>query len=323
MRWAVAGAVAPSCSRSLVSLLLGVQDLPPGEVLDAVRGARTEGETAAIVSSRVDRTVIALVVGASMALSGVVLQGLTRNPIAEPGILGLNSGAALAVVLGISFLGLTTVTGLCRGRPRRHHRRRHPRAVTDRHGTAQQRTDRDGPGRRGRDGPGAEPHRRRPRHRPGRPRQLPLLAGRLGRGREASSVVEVRRSSSWGRARADRRADAQRGRARRRPGPRARAERRPPPGPRRRGGAARGLRQRPRRPDRVRRPRGPAPRAVRRRYRLPPGARRPLLLGPLFVVLADIVGSLVARPSEVQAGIVCAVLGAPVLVAVVRRAQGL
>ena len=46
-----------------------------------------------------------------MALSGVVLQGLTRNPIAEPGILGLNSGAALAVVLGIRFLGLTTVTG--------------------------------------------------------------------------------------------------------------------------------------------------------------------------------------------------------------------
>ena len=44
-----------------------------------------------------------------MALSGVVLQGLTRNPIAEPGI-GLNSGAALAVVL-IRFLGLTTVTG--------------------------------------------------------------------------------------------------------------------------------------------------------------------------------------------------------------------
>ena len=92
-------------------LLLGVQDLAPGAVLDALRGAQADGETAAIVSSRVDRTVVALVVGASVALSGVVLQGLTRNPIAEPGILGLNSGAALAVVLGIRFLGLTTVTG--------------------------------------------------------------------------------------------------------------------------------------------------------------------------------------------------------------------
>jgi iron complex transport system permease protein len=48
-----------------------------------------------------------------------------------------------------------------------------------------------------------------------------------------------------------------------------------------------------------------------------------LLLGPVFVVLADILGRIVARPSEVQAGIICAVLGAPVLVAVVRRVKGL
>ncbi|HEU5242370.1 MAG TPA: iron chelate uptake ABC transporter family permease subunit, partial [Ornithinibacter sp.] len=47
------------------------------------------------------------------------------------------------------------------------------------------------------------------------------------------------------------------------------------------------------------------------------------VLGSAFVVLADIVGRLVARPSEVQAGIVCAVLGAPVLIAVVRRVRGL
>jgi iron complex transport system permease protein len=48
-----------------------------------------------------------------------------------------------------------------------------------------------------------------------------------------------------------------------------------------------------------------------------------LLVGPAFVVLADVAGRLVARPSEVQAGIVCAVVGAPVLVALVRRVRGL
>ena len=48
-----------------------------------------------------------------------------------------------------------------------------------------------------------------------------------------------------------------------------------------------------------------------------------LLGGAAFVVLADVVGRLVASPSEVQAGIVCAVIGAPVLVAVVRRVRGL
>jgi len=94
-----------------LSVFVGVQALAPGAVLDALRGAPVDGETSAVVSARVARTLIALIVGASVALSGVVLQGLTRNPIAEPGILGLNSGAALAVVLGIRFLGLTTVTG--------------------------------------------------------------------------------------------------------------------------------------------------------------------------------------------------------------------
>ena len=107
----VAAGLALVALTSLVSVLVGVQPLPPGDVLDALRGMPVSGETAAIVASRVDRTVIGLVVGAAIALSGVVLQGLTRNPIAEPGILGLNAGAALAVVISIRFLGVTDVTG--------------------------------------------------------------------------------------------------------------------------------------------------------------------------------------------------------------------
>ena len=63
-------------------------------------------ETAAIVASRVDRTVIGLVVGAAIALSGVVLQGLTRNLFADHAILRLNAGAVLAVALGNRLLGL-------------------------------------------------------------------------------------------------------------------------------------------------------------------------------------------------------------------------
>ncbi|WP_377638996.1 FecCD family ABC transporter permease [Oryzobacter terrae] len=111
MALALAGSLVVAGLAVAASLLLGVQDLAPGAVLDAVLGRDTDAQTTAILASRVDRTVIALVVGAAVALSGVVLQGLTRNPIAEPGILGLNSGAALAVVLGIRFLGISTVTG--------------------------------------------------------------------------------------------------------------------------------------------------------------------------------------------------------------------
>ena len=55
------------------------------------------------------RTVLAVMVGAALAVAGVVMQGLTRNPLAEPGILGVNAGASLSVVLSMSLLGLTDV----------------------------------------------------------------------------------------------------------------------------------------------------------------------------------------------------------------------
>jgi iron complex transport system permease protein len=93
------------------SLLLGVQPLAPAAVLRALTGDPADPATAAVVAARVDRTLIGLVVGAAVAVSGAVLQGLSRNPVAEPGILGLNAGAALAVVLGIRFLGLDGVGG--------------------------------------------------------------------------------------------------------------------------------------------------------------------------------------------------------------------
>ncbi len=96
---------------AVLSVLVGVQTTDPGAVLDALRGVGVDPDTSGIVASRVDRTLIAIVVGLCVAVSGAVLQGLTRNPVADPGILGLNAGAALAVVIGIRFLGLSTVQG--------------------------------------------------------------------------------------------------------------------------------------------------------------------------------------------------------------------
>ena len=61
----------------------------------------------AVYEARLERTVLALVVGAALGLAGAVLQGLTRNPLAEPGILGINAGAAFAMVVAISFLGVS------------------------------------------------------------------------------------------------------------------------------------------------------------------------------------------------------------------------
>ena len=57
------------------------------------------------------RTLIGLMVGAALALAGTVLQGITRNPIADPGILGISQGASVGVVLAIAFAGIHTLTG--------------------------------------------------------------------------------------------------------------------------------------------------------------------------------------------------------------------
>ncbi len=71
----------------------------------------TDTEQLVIRELRVPRTVLGLLVGAALGLAGTLMQGVTRNPLADPGILGVNAGAALAVVVAISVFGVTTVLG--------------------------------------------------------------------------------------------------------------------------------------------------------------------------------------------------------------------
>jgi iron complex transport system permease protein len=62
-------------------------------------------------SLRVPRTVLGLAVGAALGLAGAVMQGVTRNPLADPGILGIEAGASLAVVIGIYAFGIGSLAG--------------------------------------------------------------------------------------------------------------------------------------------------------------------------------------------------------------------
>ncbi|WP_166873774.1 MULTISPECIES: iron chelate uptake ABC transporter family permease subunit [unclassified Salinibacterium] len=96
----------------LLSLALGARDVPLGSVFDAVF-APTAGNTDHLVvrDLRVPRTVVGIVAGACLGLAGAIMQGITRNPIADPGLLGVNAGASLCVVLAISFLGITAPAG--------------------------------------------------------------------------------------------------------------------------------------------------------------------------------------------------------------------
>ncbi|HEU0256702.1 MAG TPA: iron ABC transporter permease [Microbacteriaceae bacterium] len=88
----------------------------PGPVVAGLRDAlgghasHLSGD-AAVVFTRVPRTAVGLVVGVALGLAGTVMQGVTRNPLADPGILGVNGGAAFGVVLALYAFGVNGISG--------------------------------------------------------------------------------------------------------------------------------------------------------------------------------------------------------------------
>ncbi|WP_409295533.1 FecCD family ABC transporter permease [Peribacillus sp. SCS-26] len=95
----------------LVSLSLGAASISPKEVFAALTGSGTPKQELILFQFRMPAIVLAIMVGAGMAVSGTILQSITRNELADPGILGINAGSGLAVVIYISFLQ-TAVGGL-------------------------------------------------------------------------------------------------------------------------------------------------------------------------------------------------------------------
>jgi iron complex transport system permease protein len=94
---AVAGAV-------VLSTVLGSRAVSPGALLNA------SDPLHAVYVARLERTLLGLVVGASLGLAGACMQGLTRNPLADPGLLGVNAGASFAMVLAISVFGVSQLS---------------------------------------------------------------------------------------------------------------------------------------------------------------------------------------------------------------------
>ncbi|KQP56752.1 iron ABC transporter permease [Agreia sp. Leaf283] len=96
----------------VLSLLLGSRSIDLSSVVDAVLGRGGDAvEGMVVLDLRVPRTVLGLAAGAALGLAGTLMQGLTRNPLADPGLLGVNSGASLAVVVAIAVFGVTTPSG--------------------------------------------------------------------------------------------------------------------------------------------------------------------------------------------------------------------
>jgi len=94
------------------SLAIGARDIPLSTVLDALRyGRDVTLDAAVVVDGRLPRTLIGLLAGVGLGVSGALIQAVTRNPLADPGILGVSFGAAFAVAIAVGVLGITTPTG--------------------------------------------------------------------------------------------------------------------------------------------------------------------------------------------------------------------
>ncbi|MGY1664014.1 FecCD family ABC transporter permease, partial [Geodermatophilus sp. SYSU D00705] len=93
------------------SVTIGSRDVGWSDIVAAVGGS-SDNIGQAAVTKRIPRTLLAVLVGAALGLSGAVMQGVTRNPLADPGVLGINMGASLAVVVGLAWFGLFSSTSI-------------------------------------------------------------------------------------------------------------------------------------------------------------------------------------------------------------------
>lgn len=91
----------------LLSLVIGTRDVAWADVTAAL-GGQVDTIAQAAVAMRIPRTVLAVLAGAALGLAGAVMQGVTRNPLADPGILGVNMGASLAVVIGVAWFNIAS-----------------------------------------------------------------------------------------------------------------------------------------------------------------------------------------------------------------------
>lgn len=96
----------------IISLNLGSFSIEPLEVVKTLFGQGTKKQEIVLFNIRLPRIVIAIFVATALAVSGTILQGITKNDLADPGILGINSGAALAVVIYIYFMNGNVYDGV-------------------------------------------------------------------------------------------------------------------------------------------------------------------------------------------------------------------
>ena len=91
----------------IFSISLGAKSIAFSKVVDVLLGNDPDSLEATIILQRIPRTVFGILAGGALGMSGALMQSITRNPIADPSILGVNTGASLFVVVGIAFFNIT------------------------------------------------------------------------------------------------------------------------------------------------------------------------------------------------------------------------
>ena len=92
---------------AIFSISFGAKQIAFSKVIDVLLGKDSDSIEATVILQRVPRTVFGILAGGALGISGALMQSITRNPIADPSILGVNTGASLFVVAGIAFLNIT------------------------------------------------------------------------------------------------------------------------------------------------------------------------------------------------------------------------
>ena len=92
---------------AMFSVSLGVKRIAFSKVMEVIFGNDLDSIQATIILQRIPRTVFGILAGGALGISGALMQSITRNPIADPSILGVNTGASLFVVAGIAFFNIT------------------------------------------------------------------------------------------------------------------------------------------------------------------------------------------------------------------------
>jgi iron complex transport system permease protein len=104
-------AVAALVAVALCSLAIGSKAIPLSTVIDSLLHPSDSQDSVIVTDLRVPRTILGVLVGSALGLAGALMQALTRNPLADPGLLGVNAGASAGVITAIGILGIDGVTG--------------------------------------------------------------------------------------------------------------------------------------------------------------------------------------------------------------------